>query len=107
MSYAELKAAALPVLAAIAADTAADIGARLAAFEMLWARVSEFPDAWSGFTPWERAALRAAFSLGSDFAARNGFLTAADVRRADWNRKHFGPIAERAARAETIAALCA
>lgn len=106
MNYSELKAAALPELAAIAADTAADMSARLAAFETLWARVSDFPDVWSGFTPSERATLRAAFALGSDFAARNGFLTAADIRRADFNRKHFGTIAERVARAETLAALC-
>ncbi len=105
MKYSELKEAALPELAAIAADAGAAMTVRLAAFETLWARVSDFPDSWSSFNPTERAALRAAFALGSDFTARNGYLTAADVRRADFNRKHFGTIAERAARAETVAAL--
>jgi len=106
MRFQELKAAALPDLAIVAADAAAEIAARLAAFETLAARVSEIADSWSGFTARERAALRAAFDLDADAMARRGFITAADVRRADYNRKHFGTIAQRKARAKTVAALC-
>ncbi len=75
MTYAELRTAALPDLAAIATDARAAIAARLSASESLAARVSETTGAqWTLFTDAERAALRAAYCLTETLAAR-GFTT--------------------------------
>lgn len=77
MRFDELKLAALPYLAEIAIDAAADITERLAAFEAIAARAAEISDIWSGYSDAERAALRAWSNLDGDAMARRGFITAA------------------------------
>lgn len=78
MTYQELKAAALPDLARMVIDAAADVAARLAAFESLNARAAEIwaAGAWLGYDDSERAALRAAFAIDADAMARRGFTAA-------------------------------
>lgn len=79
MSYQELKAAALPDLARMVIDAAADVATRLAAFEALESRSAEVwtAGAWLGFDDSERAVLRAAFAIDADAMAAQGFISAA------------------------------
>lgn len=74
MNYQESKNATLPDLARIVLDAAADIPARIAAFDVLKSRWMEIPDSWSGFDDSERAALRAAFAIDAETMAACGFI---------------------------------
>ncbi len=77
MSYQDSKNMALPELARIAADVAANVTARIAAFEALELRAAEIWEtgAWLGFSDSERAALRAWSALDADAIALRDFIS--------------------------------